>query len=71
MTKELETAIDRLQALPEPEQARIADRINGYLNKMEDLKLAIQEGLDSGPGREVDFETIKRRGRDRLAEQRA
>jgi antitoxin ParD1/3/4 len=35
--------------------------------EIERLRKAWQEGLDSGPGTPVDFEGIKRRGRERLA----
>lgn len=38
---------------PSPEEA---DRLRQY----------VQEGIDSGPAREIDFEDIKRRGRARL-----
>jgi antitoxin ParD1/3/4 len=55
---------DGLRLIEEREQSREA--------KLEWLRTAIQEGLDSGPGREVDSKTlaeeVKARGRRRLAE---
>jgi antitoxin ParD1/3/4 len=55
---------DGLRLIEEREQSREA--------KLEWLRAAIQEGLDSGPGREVDSKTlaeeVKARGRRRLAE---
>lgn len=43
--------------------------------KLEALRAEIQKGLDSGPGEEFDAKTsaedVKRRGRERLAAQRA
>jgi hypothetical protein len=47
MTRELETAIERIKALPESEQAQLGDRLNGYLNKLDDLRTAVQLGIDS------------------------
>ena len=37
----------------------------------EKLRALIQEGLDSGPATQMDFEALKARGRKRLAEERA
>lgn len=53
---EFETAVERLQALPEEAKADIAPDLNQYLNKLEDLRRAIRMGLESGeskPGRPV------------------
>jgi antitoxin ParD1/3/4 len=57
---------DGLRLIEEREQGREA--------KLEWLRAAIQEGLDSGPSREVDTKTlaeeVKARGRRRLAAER-
>jgi antitoxin ParD1/3/4 len=57
---------DGLRIIEEREQRREA--------KLEWLRAAIQEGLDSGPAREVDPKTlaaeVKARGRQRLAAER-
>jgi antitoxin ParD1/3/4 len=54
---------DGLRLIEEREQSREA--------KMEWLRVEIQKGLDSGPGREFDSKTlaeeVKARGRQRLA----
>lgn len=53
---EFETAVERLQALPEEAKADIAPQLNQYLNKLEDLRRAIRRGLESGefkPGKPV------------------
>lgn len=39
--------------------------------EIERLRKAWQEGLDSGPAQPLDFDEIKRRGRERLAAYRA
>jgi antitoxin ParD1/3/4 len=39
--------------------------------KLEALRQEIQAGLDSGPATPLDFEDIKRRGREQLARQQA
>jgi antitoxin ParD1/3/4 len=39
--------------------------------RLEELRQGIQRGLDSGPARPLDFEAIKVRGRERLAQRRA
>jgi antitoxin ParD1/3/4 len=36
--------------------------------EIERLRKAWQEGIESGPSRALDFEEIKRRGRERLAQ---
>ena len=72
MTEEMQTALTRLQQLPEEVQADLAPRLNSYLNRLEDLRAAIQEGLDSGPavpGDEV-FDRLEAKYR-RMAEERA
>ena len=63
MNQEMITAIDRLQSLPPADQERLAPRINDYINKLENLRAAIQKGIDSGPGKPFDIERIKSRGR--------
>ena len=59
MSEEAQTVAQRLDALPEAERQQIAGRFNSYLNKLDDLKAAIQEGLDSG-------DDAVGRGRDHL-----
>ena len=49
MTQEMKTAVSRLQTLPESAQSELAPRLNAYLNKLEDLRADVQEGLTSGP----------------------
>ncbi|GAB5520248.1 MAG: hypothetical protein RhofKO_24990 [Rhodothermales bacterium] len=34
------------------------------------LRALVQEGIDSGPAREIDFEAIKQRGRERILAER-
>lgn len=47
-THEMNTAIDRLQDLPEDTQNMIASSINEYLNKLDDLRDTIQASRQSG-----------------------
>lgn len=54
MTQQLQTAIERLKALPEDAQDELGERLNRYLNRLEELRELIQEGLDSGPARPAD-----------------
>ena len=73
MTEEMQTAVTRLQTLPEEVQADIAPKLNSYLNKLEDLRAAIQEGIDSGPaipGDEV-FDRLEAKYRRMAEEQQA
>lgn len=67
MTQEMETAIARLEALPESDQARIAEQINAFLTRLERLRDLVQEGLDSGPATPLDMDDIIRQGEARLA----
>ena len=48
---EFDTAIERLQALPEEAKADIDPQLNQHLNKLDDLRRAIRIGLESGEGR--------------------
>lgn len=64
---EMQTAIERLQGLAESDQARIAPRINEYLSRLDSLRAAIREGLESGPAVPFDADAIIQRGRSRLA----
>ncbi|MEM1095083.1 MAG: hypothetical protein AAGJ10_10805 [Bacteroidota bacterium] len=68
MTQEMQTAVARLQQLPESDQVRIGGQINAYLNKLENVRRMVKEGLDSGPPTPLDADGIIRRGRARLAE---
>jgi antitoxin ParD1/3/4 len=54
MTQQLQTAIERLKALPEDAQDEVGERLNRYLNRLEELRELIQEGLESGPTRPAD-----------------
>lgn len=67
MTQEMKTAIARLQALPETDQARVAAHINEYLTKLERLREMVHEGLESGPATPLDMDAIIRQGEARLA----
>ena len=58
MTQEMQTALYRLKSLPEEVQANLAPRLNAYLNKLDDLRAAIQEGIDSGSAGELDMDEI-------------
>lgn len=72
MTHEMETAVSRLQTLPEPVQGELAPRLNAYLNRLDDLRAAIQEGIESGNDGELDIREIIQEARDqRGAESRA
>lgn len=63
---EFETAVKRLQTLPEEVQADLAPRLNRYLNELDDLRQAIRVELDSGapkPGPPV-MDRLERKCRD-------
>jgi low affinity Fe/Cu permease len=67
---EFETAIERLQALPGEAKADIAPQMNQYLNKLDDLRRAIQIGIESGdprPGDEV-FDELEAKCRQEIEE---
>ncbi len=66
MTEEMKTAITRLKGLPQNAQAKLAPRLNEYLNKLEDLRDTIQSSYQSGEPHEFNAEEIKRKGRERL-----
>lgn len=63
MTQEMQTAVERLQSLPEEAQQTLAPSINDYLNRLEDLRAAVQEGFESGDAGELDINAIIREGR--------
>ena len=63
MSEEAQTVARRLEALPEAERRQVAGRFNAYLNKLDDLKAAIQEGLDSGDDGLLDVEEVIREAR--------
>ena len=70
MTQEMQTAIERLRALPEMEQRQLAPRINEYLSKLEGMRQLVREGLDDverGDVLRFDAEDVIRRGEGRLA----
>jgi hypothetical protein len=46
---EFQTAVERLQSLPEQAKADIGPKLNQYLNKLEDLRGALKSGRESGP----------------------
>ena len=58
MTQEMQTVVTRLQSLPEEVQTNLGPRLNAYLNKLEDLRAAIQEGIDSGNAGVLDMDEI-------------
>lgn len=51
---DFQTAIERLKALPDEAKADLGPKINQYLNKLDDLRGAIQTGLDSGASKPAD-----------------
>ena len=46
MTQVMQKVIDRLRALPEADQERVAVSILAYLAKLDTLRATLQEGLD-------------------------
>mgnify|MGYP006934480331 CR=1 FL=1 len=46
---EFQTAVERLQALPDEAKADLGPKLNRYLNKLDDLRNALKSGLESGP----------------------
>ena len=60
MTHEMETAVSRLRTLPETVQSEVAPRLNAYLNKLDDLRVALQEGRESGDDGPLDMSEIIR-----------
>jgi hypothetical protein len=46
---EFQTAVERLQALPDEAKADLGPKLNQYLNKLDDLRSALKSGLESGP----------------------
>jgi hypothetical protein len=65
---EFQTAVKRLQALPEEAQADLAPKLNQYLNRLDDLRRAIRVGLESGepkPGQPV-MKRLERKYRDMM-----
>lgn len=65
---EFDTAIERLQALPEEAKAEIAPQLNQYLNKLDDLRRAIRIGLESEEGRpgEEIFDELEEKYRQEI-----
>jgi Arc/MetJ-type ribon-helix-helix transcriptional regulator len=63
LTPEMQAAIERLHALPEADQERLAPQINDYLTRLEELREAIREGEESGPAVPLDLDAIKRDAR--------
>jgi antitoxin ParD1/3/4 len=58
-TSASEVVREALRLMDEKDQLRVA--------KLDQLRQAIQEGLDSGPAIELDPEEVKRAGRERRA----
>lgn len=48
---EFQTAVERLQALPDEAKADLGPKLNQYLNRLDDLRSAIKSGLESGPAK--------------------
>ena len=68
MTQEMQAAIERLQSLPEPDQVRVAPRINEYLTRLQHLRELVAEGLadiEHGDIVEWDAEAFKQQARQR------
>ena len=70
MTQVMQAAIERLQALPDTDQEDIAARILAYLARLEDLRAAMQDGLDSGPATPWDKDDFLKQAHARLDEQK-
>jgi len=67
MTKVLQDAIAKVEALPEAEQDRIARELINYLDKLNALRAEVEIGirqLDAGEGRELDIEDVIRQARE-------
>ncbi len=67
MTKVLQDAIAKVEALPEAEQDRIARELIDYLDKLNALRAEVEIGirqLDAGEGRELDIEDVIRQARE-------
>lgn len=47
MTPAMQEALERLKALPEAAQEVVAARLHDHLNRLDELRAAIQEGADS------------------------
>ena len=76
MTQLLEKAIEEMQTLPEERQEMLAHRILVHVEEERRKEAALLADLDAGLAQldrgeagPVDFEDIKRRGRERLAKQ--
>ena len=82
---EVEKLVDVLSTFPIEQQEALAayyraeiEHIREVVEQLDNLtpgqtdrlRQMIQEGIESGSAREVDFEAIKRRGRERLAAER-
>ena len=65
MSKELQAAMHRLQALHEEDQSRVGAQINDYLTRLERLREMVRDGLESGPATPLDMDEIIRRGEQR------
>lgn len=70
MTQSMETAISRLRELPETDQAFLAEQINDYLTKLENVREMVREGLESGTATPLDMNAIIEQGQQRLADLR-
>jgi hypothetical protein len=46
---EFQSAVERLQALPDAAKADLGPKLNRYLNKLANLQRALNSGLESGP----------------------
>jgi hypothetical protein len=67
MSKVLQDAIAKVEALPEAEQDRIARELIDYLDKLNALRGEVEIGirqLDAGEGRELDIEDVIRQARE-------
>ena len=67
MTKVLQDAIAKVEALPEAEQDRIARELIDYLDKLNSLRADVEIGirqLDACEGRDLDIEDVTRQVRE-------
>jgi hypothetical protein len=63
---EFQTALERLQALPDETKSNLGPKLNRYLNKLDDLRSALTAGLESGPAKSAGdvFDRLETKYRD-------
>lgn len=51
---DFQVAVQRLQNLPDEAKEDIAPKLNAYLNRLDDLRSALQAGIESGPSKPAE-----------------